>query len=102
MPSFSVFRTRPKKKLIWNLWNNSIQLTWSNDEYDRSIDSNQIFKNKILKMHNLLSDEEFEQVDKTNSNINANNKSNVISTDNNVSPLIKEPTVFHSLIIYKR
>ena len=43
-----------KKKLRWNLENNKIILTYSCNEYDRSIDSEEILKNQLLKLRGLL------------------------------------------------
>lgn len=66
-----------KKKLRWNLENNKIILTYSCAEYDRTIDSEEILKNKILKLRGLLEDEHFFQ------------------------PMTKNPTVIHEFILHR-
>ena len=67
-----------KKKLRWNLDNNKIILTYSCVEYDRTIESEEILKNKILKLRGLLEeDEDF------------------------FRPMTKNPTVFHEFILHR-
>tara|TARA_Y100001970_G_scaffold203563_1_gene247781 strand:+ start:41 stop:379 length:339 start_codon:yes stop_codon:yes gene_type:complete len=46
---------KKKKSLTWNN-NVNVMITYSNDEYDRSIDSQTIRENQIKKMLNRLND----------------------------------------------
>ena len=67
-----------KKSLRWNLKNNKIILTYSSYEYDRTINSEKILENKLLKLRGLLEeDEHFFQ------------------------PMIKNPTVIHEFILHR-
>ena len=47
-----------KKSLHWNLKNNKIILTYSSYEYDRTINSEEILQNKLLKLRGLLEEDE--------------------------------------------
>jgi len=67
-----------KKSLRWNLKNNKIILTYSSYEYDRTINSEKILENKLLKLRGLLEeDEHFFQ------------------------PMIKNPTFIHEFILHR-
>ena len=47
-----------EKHIKWDLIKNETMLTYSNEEYDRSIDHNQILVNRIKKAQNRLYDED--------------------------------------------
>lgn len=47
-----------EKHIKWDLIKNETILTYSNEEYDRSIDNNQILANRIKKAQNRLYDDD--------------------------------------------
>lgn len=47
-----------KKSIKWDLYKNETIYTYSNEEYDRSIDHNQILVNRIKKAQNRLYDDD--------------------------------------------
>ncbi len=70
-----------KKKLRWNLENNKIILTYSCLEYDRTIDSEEIFNNKLLKLRGLLEEEE--------------------EDEHFFRPMTKNPTIIREFILHR-
>lgn len=67
-----------KKSLRWNLKNNKIILTYSSYEYDRTINSEEILQNKLLKLRGLLEEDE-----------------------HFFRPMTKNPTVIHEFILHR-
>ena len=60
-------QTTRKKQLSWNIEQNTCIETFSKEEYDRSIDHDQILINRVKKARNVLYDDDVINIPRTNS-----------------------------------